>query len=193
MKLGNEGDQGNEGTVENKVDLDTLTDAFDKKKIKIDKESPMILNRLLKILRDNNMDVQVVMQYTEQFSDMEILDDNFVDEFEESIRENEESDTDMDQDDCNEQLIAAGVLQEFVDKKNEKEEDGKEKGGKGKGRKGKDKKGKGGKGKNKKGKGISGKKARKINRRSFFYWFFYTYVIEKIISKYNRSLKRSIY
>ena len=169
MKLGNEGDQGNEGTVENKVDLDTLTDAFDKKKIKIDKESPMILNRLLKILRDNNMDVQVVMQYTEQFSDMEILDDNFVDEFEESIRENEESDTDMDQDDCNEQLIAAGVLQEFVDKKNEKEEDGKEKGGKGKGRKGKDKKGKGGKGKNKKGKGISGKKARKINRRSFFY------------------------
>ena len=112
------------------------------------------------------MDVQVVMQYTEQFSDMEILDDNFVDEFEESIRENEESDTDMDQDDdCNEQLIAAGVLQEFVDKKNEKEEDGKEKGGKGKGGKGKDKgkdkKGKGGKGKNKKGKGISGKKSKK--------------------------------
>ena len=117
----------------------------------------MILNRLLKILRDNSMDVQVVMQYTEQFSDMEILDDNFVDEFEESIRDNEESDTDMDQDDdCNEQLIAAGVLQEFVDKKNEKEEDGKEKGGKGK-----DKKGKGGKGKNKKGKGISGKKSKK--------------------------------
>ena len=169
MKLGNEGDQGNEGnegTVENKVDLDTLTDAFDKKKIKIDKGSPKILHRLLKILRDNNMDVQVVMQYTEQFSDMEILDDNFVDEFEESIRENEESDTDMDQDDdCNEQLIAAGVLQEFVDKKNEKEEDEKEKGGKGKGGKGKDKgkdkKGKGGKGKNKKGKGISGKKSKK--------------------------------
>ena len=167
MKLGNEGNQGNEenegneGTVRNKVDLDTLTDAFDKKKIKIDKGSPMILNRLLKILRDNSMDVQVVMQYTEQFSDMEILDDNFVNEFEESIRENEESDTDMDQDDCNEQLIAAGVLQEFVDKKNEEEEEGKEKGGKGKGGKGKDKKGKGGKGKNKKGKGISGKKSKK--------------------------------
>ena len=152
MKLGNEGDQGNEGTVENKVDLDTLADAFDKKKIKIDKDSPMILNRLLKILRDNNMDVQVVMQYTEQFSDMEILDDNFVDEFEESIRENEESDTDMDQDDdCNEQLIAAGVLQEFLDKDKGKGEDGKGKGGKGKG----------GKGKNKKGKGVSGKKSKK--------------------------------
>ena len=177
MKLGNEGNQGNEenegneGTVGNKVDLDTLTNALDKKKIKIDKGSPKILNRLLKILRDNSMDVQVVMQYTEQFSDMEILDDNFVDEFEESIRENEESDTDMDQDDdCNEQLIAAGALQEFLDKKNEKEEGGKEKGGKGKGGKGKGgkgkekekyKKGKGGKGKNKKGKGISGKKSKK--------------------------------
>ena len=155
LKLGNEGNQeneGNEGTVRNKVDLDTLTNALDKKKIKIDKGSPKILHRLPKILRDNNMDVQVVMQYTEQFSDMEILDDNFVNEFEESIRENEESDTYMDQDDdCNEQLIAAGVLQEFVDKKNEKEEGGKEKGGKGKG----------GKGKNKKGKGISGKKSKK--------------------------------
>ena len=162
MKLGNEGNQGNEGnegTVGNKVDLDTLTDAFDKKKIKIDKGSPKILHRLLKILRDNNMDVQVVMQYTEQFSDMEILDDNFVDEFEESIRENEESDTDMDQDDdCNEQLIAAGVLQEFLDKNKGKEGDGKEKGGKGKGGKGKGGKGKG---KDKKGKGILGKKSKK--------------------------------
>ena len=180
MKLGNEGNQGNEenegneGTVGNKVDLDTLTNALDKKKIKIDKGSPKILNRLLKILRDNSMDVQVVMQYTEQFSDMEILDDNFVDEFEESIRENEESDTDMDQDDdCNEQLIAAGVLQEFVDKKMrkkkmekkrvEKERVVQEK------IKEKIKKERVEKEKIKKEREYQAKKARKINRRSFFY------------------------